>query len=274
MSTVVPRDGPRGQPRKTVLELFDQQIRIVVALMIREIFTRFGRKNIGFMWMLLEPTMFAFAVVAMWGMIGNHTRGGIQLAPFLLTGYMPLTLYRHMVGMLMRSMQSNAPLLYHRQITVLSIYMSRVMVEFLGASAAFVFCLTVTYIAGFAEPPAEFGTMVGGWFLYAWFSASLGMLMGGLSERSELVDKIWTPLSYISIPISGTFFMLNWVPDKYRDLLTWVPQINGVEMIRGGYYGISVTTYFDPLYLAYCNAILLTAALWAVLTAREHVEML
>lgn len=259
--------------RPTAWRLLQVQVRVIVALMIREIFTRFGRKNIGFVWIVLEPTMFAFAVLGMWTMLGHSTHSNIPLAPFLITGYMPLLLYRHVVAMTLRCMQTNATLLYHRQVTVLAIYTSRMFVEFLGASAAFVVCMGLVCLFGFADMPADIGLMLLGWAMYFWFVVGLGTVIGGLSERSELVEKIWSPLSYISIPLSGTFFMVSWMPDKYRDLLTYVPQINGVEMVRGGYFGASVQTYFDPFYMAYCNAALLVVGLWLMKGSRDHVEL-
>ena len=261
------------EERPSAWTLLMIQARVIVALMIREIFTRFGRKNIGFVWIVLEPTMFAFAVIGMWTLLGHSAHAGTQLAPFLITGYLPLLLYRHIVGMTLRCMQINATLLYHRQVTVLAIYFSRMFVEFLGASAAFVVCLGLVCVFGFADLPANVGLMLLGWVMYFWFVVGLATFIGGLSERSELVEKIWNPLSYISIPLSGTFFMVSWMPDKYRDMLTYVPQINGVEMVRGGYFGDSVQAYYDPIYMAYCNAVLLVVGLWLLKGARDHVEL-
>ena len=42
------------------------QRRVIGALMIRELVTRFGRENIGFLWMMVEPLLFAGLVGIMW----------------------------------------------------------------------------------------------------------------------------------------------------------------------------------------------------------------
>ena len=34
---------------------WDIQVRVIKALMIRELTTRFGRENIGFLWVMAEP---------------------------------------------------------------------------------------------------------------------------------------------------------------------------------------------------------------------------
>ena len=42
------------------------QVRVIHALMIRELLTRFGRENIGFLWIMAEPLLFAGLVGVLW----------------------------------------------------------------------------------------------------------------------------------------------------------------------------------------------------------------
>ena len=256
-----------------LVQLLRDQARITGALMMREIYTRFGRDNIGFAWIIAEPAIFCLAIILLWSMIKHQGHADTPIVPFLLTGYMPLLLFRHMTGRLLRCMQANAALLYHRSITILTLYMARIGVELLGTSAAFASCLVIFWFAGFVEVPDDPSLMLGGWFLYAWFAAATAVSVGALSERSEVAEKIWNPISYIMIPLSGTFYMVHWIPAEYRDALLWMPPINGVEMVRGGYFGPAVPTYFDAAYLVYVNLILTAAGLFFVKDARSYVEV-
>jgi capsular polysaccharide transport system permease protein len=260
-------------PRTPLLRLLRDQARITGALMMREIYTRFGRDNIGFAWIIAEPAIFCLAVILLWSLIKHQGHAETPIVPFLLTGYMPLLLFRHMTGRLLRCMQANAALLYHRAITILTLYMARIGVEVLGTSAAFASCLVIFWFAGFVEVPDDPSLMLGGWLLYAWFAAATAIGVGALSERSEVAEKIWNPISYIMIPLSGTFYMVHWIPAEYRESLLWMPPINGVEMIRGGYFGPAVPTYFDPIYLVFVNLLLTAAGLLFVKDARSYVEI-
>lgn len=261
---------PRPSPP---FELLRIQTRVVSALMMREIYTRFGRDNIGFAWIAAEPAIFCLAVIGLWSISRNSGHAEIPIVPFILTGYMPLLLYRHLTNRMLRCMQANGALLYHRQITVLSLYSARVLVEVLGTSAAFAIGMIAFYLAGYVGIPDDPTIMLGGWLLYAWYAAATSIAVGALSERSEVVDKIWQPVSYINIPLSGTFYMLYWLPDQFRQALAWMPPVNGVEMIRGGYFGPGVPTYWSAVYLAYVNAIITVLGLYFVQGARRHVEI-
>ncbi|WP_375460402.1 ABC transporter permease [uncultured Enterovirga sp.] len=263
----------REAPQSSLLADLRNQVRITGALILREIYTRFGRENLGFAWIIIEPALFCLSVILLWSVIQHSGHSETPIVPFLMTGYMPLLMYRHMVMRTMRCMQANSALLYHRHITILSLYAARIVVEILGTSAAFGFCLIVFYFAGYVEIPDSPGLMLGGWLLYAWYSAATALLVGALSERSELVEKIWSPISYIMIPLSGTFYMVYWIPDQFREIILWMPPVNGVEMIRGGYFGPGVPTFYSASYFAYVSAVLTAMALFLTKDARKFVEV-
>ena len=42
------------------------QRRVIFALLMREVLTRFGRHNIGFLWLFVEPMIFTLGVTALW----------------------------------------------------------------------------------------------------------------------------------------------------------------------------------------------------------------
>ena len=54
--------GP-GQPLRSSLAV---QWRVTHALLIRELITRYGRNNVGFLWLFLEPMLFTLAITAVW----------------------------------------------------------------------------------------------------------------------------------------------------------------------------------------------------------------
>ena len=253
--------------------LVREQVRIISALVLREIYTRFGRENIGFAWIVAEPAAFATSVICLWSLMKHSGHADVPITPFVLTGYMPLLMYRHMTGRLMRCMQANTALLYHRQVTIIALYIARIVVEMLGTSAAFAFCLGVFGLLGYVDMPYSIPQMIGGWLLYAWYAAATSIAVGALSERSEVVDKFWNPVSYIMIPLSGTFFMAAWIPDPFRGYLLYSPPLNGVEIIRGGYFGPGVPTYFDATYFAYVNAVITVIGLYLAKDARRYIEV-
>jgi len=117
--------------------------RILWALILRELSTRYGRDNIGFLWLLGEPLIFTFGVLVMWNIIKPPYEHGIKITPFVITGYMPLILMRHMISHGLNSVKVNNALLYHRQITVLHLYTARLALEVISVTLSLMVSVTI-----------------------------------------------------------------------------------------------------------------------------------
>ena len=84
----------------------------------------------------------------------------------------------------------------------------------------------------------------------------MGMLIGGLTEYSEVVDRLWHPISYFQLPVSGAFVMTSYLPPSLRDIVMLFPASNCAELFRYGYFGKDITPYYNvPYTCAVCLAI-------------------
>ncbi|WP_066822366.1 ABC transporter permease [Sphingomonas mali] len=226
-------------------EGWNSQIRVVKALMVRELTTRFGRENIGFLWMMAEPMLFAVLVGVMWTYLKGPEENGIGMIAFVASGYVPLTFLRSSFTRSTSIFVANGSLLYHRQVKVTDFVLVRVLIEFVGATMAWVFISLALGILGYIPVPAYPGMMVAGWLLYGLVVLSVCMVIAPLSVMSEVVEKIMPVSVYIAIPISGTFTMASWAPPSVRDYLLMSPMVNTMEMIRYGLFGDYVEPYYN-----------------------------
>jgi ABC-type polysaccharide/polyol phosphate export permease len=230
--------------------LLARQADIIGALTMREVHVRYGRKNIGFLWIMAEPFLFTFGVILIRSLLPTGTESrGVPLVGFLMTGYTPFLLYRHMVGHSIHCIEHNQNVLYHRRVKFLDLFLSNYILEVAGIAMAFIFGCTIFISAGFLFLPRNPALLLAGWLYAIWFSAALALLIGALSPLSTLVDKLYNPLSYLSLPISGAFYLVDWLPSSYGRLALYVPMVNYFEMIRGGYFGGAIDVHYDALYL-------------------------
>jgi capsular polysaccharide transport system permease protein len=239
------------------------QARVIGALLMREIITRYGRHNIGFFWLFLEPMIFTLGVALLWGYL-RPMHGGLSIIPFAITGYSSVLMWRNAASRCSKAIEPNLSLLYHRNVTTLDIFGARLLLEISGATISLIVLLAVFIFAGHAPMPADPLTMVSAWLLLAWFGGALGLIVGALSERSQTFERIWHTLTYLMFPLSGALFMVDWLPSKAQSLILWVPMVNGVEMLRDGYYGSAVRTHYDIGYLVLVNFIMLWIGLLLV----------
>ncbi|MDP3612675.1 MAG: capsule polysaccharide export ABC transporter permease, partial [Rubrivivax sp.] len=94
------------------------QRRVIGALMMREVITRFGRHNLGALWLVAEPMIFTLGVAAVWASAGLNRHSAIPIIAFAITGYSSVLMWRNTVGHCARAIQININLLYHRNVKV------------------------------------------------------------------------------------------------------------------------------------------------------------
>ncbi len=241
-----------GAPMGAVARIFEaveNNLRIIWALMMRELSTRYGRNDLGFLWVIVEPLVFAGAVSVLWSIIKPPYEHGIKVVAFVVTGYLPLILIRQTVSFGTNAARVNQSLLYHRQITPLHLFVGRFGMEFLGISLAFFCIVMLLNFAGIMSPPANLLYIYGGWFLLAWITFGFALILAALTDMFEFVDKFVQVTTYILIPLSGAFFMAAWLPPSYRHMVLILPFIHCFEMIRRGFFGEFAThPYFDVPY--------------------------
>ena len=221
------------------------QGRVIKALMIRELVTRFGRENIGFLWIMGEPLLFAGLVGALWSYLKGPESHGIGIIPFVVSGYIPLTFLRHSFGQSAKIFVANSALLYHRQVKVLDFIFVRVSLEAIGAMMAYLFAGIVLLFFGAFPIPADVALLIAGWAIYVLFVLSICLVLAPLSEMSTAVEKLVPVSVYVAIPFSGVFNMASWLPAGVREYLMWSPLVTGMEMMRAGLFGELVVPYYD-----------------------------
>ena len=237
------------------------QGRVIDALLRREMLTRFGRHNIGFMWLFAEPMLFTLGVTALWTATKSIHGSDLPIVAFALTGYSSVLLWRNMPGRCIGALQANLALMYHRNIKVMDIYIARLLLEFGGATISFA-TLTLLFIAiEWMSPPADFLTVAFGWLLIAWFGCALAIGLGALSYLSDVVDKLWHPFSYLLFPLSGAAFLVAALPPFAQEIVLWIPIVHGVEFVREDFFGSQARAVYDLGYLIPFNLVLSVIAL-------------
>jgi ABC-type polysaccharide/polyol phosphate export permease len=225
------------------------QTRVVRALLIRELLTRYGRHNIGFLWLFAEPMLFTLGIAALWSAMKNVHGSSLPIVAFALTGYSSVLLWRNMPSRCIKAVEPNLALMYHRNVKVLDIYAARLLLEACGATISFMALSVVLIFLGWVTPPEDLLKVSVAWFLLAWFGFSLALVVGSFSESFPTIEKLWQPFSYMAFPLSGAAFLVDAFPKSAQDLLLLIPMVHGAEMLRDGYFGSMIRAHYDAGYL-------------------------
>lgn len=222
--------------------------RVYQALITRFVIGRYGRENIGFMWTIVEPMVLCVGVMAIWSLTKGHNDHGLNIVAFVLTGYVPLTLWRHQTGHTVNCLKHMKFLTIFHNLSLFDAMMARLFLEFLSVSSAGLVVFTVLYFVGLIEAPYDWGAVILGWLMMGALATGIGILIAALSETTDLIERVNQPLQYFLLPFCGCFYMADWLPDATREYALLIPMLHAYEMIRAGFFGLEVKTYSDPFF--------------------------
>ena len=256
--------GTRGQVAAALAGLGTQR-HVIGALIMRELHTRYGRDNIGYLWMLTEPMLLAGAVAIIHvGSEGTGTHHGsdLRVVPFTLTGYCVFIIFRSIVSRAETTLESNKALLYHRMVTIFDMLLARTVLEFLSSVAALTILLSGAIALDLGAAPARPLMLLSGIFYLTWFSFALSLGICTLTYFSHAAAKLIHPAVYVLMPLSGAFFLLSWIPEPFRSWLAWSPMIQIFELVHAGQFASVESPIYSLTYITgWCLALTMVGLL-------------
>jgi capsular polysaccharide transport system permease protein len=265
-----------ARPKVSLSASLAVQLRTIRALLIREAQSRYSTETLGFFWVIAEPLILTCGVIALWTL--TRERGGkyasVGIVPLALTGYSHLQLWRLTVLGSIHSLRHNAWLFYHQNVTTLDILLARGLLVSVSVFASFVLVCSVGLMFDNIFPPVrDPGLIVAAWCLDTLFCISFAIVVAGLSELSEFIEKVIHPLMYLTLPLTGAFTMTSWLPPRARVVMEWSPLADACEMFRAGLFPLAVKTSWSAPYILVTSLALLTVGLPLVTYARRQIRV-
>ena len=225
------------------------QMRVIGALVLRELHTRFGRHHGGYIWLFFEPMLLAVCIAGLHTLLGHHLPGDMDVTGFYLTGYVPYYLFRGIINRSGSALISNAPLFFHKQVTFLDVIIARNLLEIVAVLFVQLFLLYVaaSFTGDFPYNPAQVsaGVLFIGLFCHGVSMAITAATVIGVEE----IDRVTHPMTYLMIPLVGAFTMIWWFPTDIQEIMLYNPTMQMFEYIREGHFGPVVPYHYDITYM-------------------------
>lgn len=267
-----PTMGARASAPNRLIGAFQVQMTVLGAVMMREIHTRFGRHHMGYLWLFFEPMILGGCIAMVHFISGHGLPGGLDILSFYIVGYTPYYLFRSILNRAATSLLSNAPLFYHRQVTFLDVMIAR---NLLDCAAVMMAVLIMLGLIGAVLDvwPANLVQIAFGIFLIALFCHGLSLVIVAATMWGvETVDRVIHPLTYLSIPLTGAFYMVWWFPREVQEIMLLVPSVHMFEIIREGQFGPVVPYHYDMVFMLASCAISNLVGMLALSVAKRRIE--
>jgi capsular polysaccharide transport system permease protein len=223
------------------------QRRVIGALIIRELHSRFGRHYFGYIWLFFEPLLLGSAI----GFVHLVQDHSAVFGPFefFAAGYILYFIYRGVLNRATAAIPSNMPLLYHRTVTLPDIFFARHIIEAIsciGVMIVFMFALFVVNGEMVEDPTKIILAFLGMTLL----TQGMALMAAAATEVMEGTERAVHAFTYLTLPICGMFFLVEWLPESLQELALYVPMVHLFELMRDGQFGSRFQAHYDLSYVA------------------------
>ncbi|MDJ0858392.1 MAG: ABC transporter permease [Dinoroseobacter sp.] len=224
-------------------------LRVIGALILREMSTSYGRSAGGYLWAVLEPAAGIALLTLVFALGFKSPPLGTNFPLFYATGIVPFLMYLDISGKLGTAVMFSKPLLAYPAVRYLDALVARFLLN--AVTQLMVGCMLFFGLLWVFETRTVLdpGRIALAFAMTLALAAGVGTLNCFLMSRFPLWQRIWAILNRPLFIISCIFFTFEAAPAELRSILWWLPTIHPIGVMRAGFYPGYEASYASPFYI-------------------------
>lgn len=218
------------------IEALKLNLRVINAVILREISSRYGGSRLGYIWAIVNPIISIICLYLVFRLIRQRDMQGISLMAFLITGWFTYGFYQSLVATVANAEAGNRALLMHQPVTRMDVMLARGTLETLTTTAFFIVAVGIAFTIEPTPWPEDMGLVAASLGAAGLLGTGLGLVMGAIMTYFPVAMNFLAPINRIGFFVSGPLFLVASLPSWTHKYLRWNPMIHPVEGIRQGWF--------------------------------------
>lgn len=247
-------------------------MRAIMALILREMATSYGRSPGGYLWAVIEPAAGIAVLSFVFSALVRTPALGISFPMFYATGMLPFLLYNSIQGKVAGGLTYSRPLLAYPTVTYLDSLLARFILELMTKLLVGYVVFTAVMILFETRVNLNFLIIIRAYALAALLALGIGTLNCFLFTRVPIYQRAWTIVNMPMFILSGIFFTYEMIPSEYQGYLWYNPLMHITGLMRSGFYSSYRPDYISETYVI--GVSLGCLAMGLLLLRRYHRDLL
>jgi capsular polysaccharide transport system permease protein len=226
-------------------------LRTIVALVLREMATSYGRSPGGYIWAIAEPVA-GIALLTFVFSMGFHAPPiGTSFAVFYASGLLPFLMYSDLSTKISQSINFSMPLLSYPRVTLADAVIARAVLNAL--TQVLVWCVIFIGLRLIYDTQSlvDYGALVTAMGCALLLGFGVGTMNCFLVTRFPVWQRIWSILNRPMFILSCVVFTFETTPQPFRDWLWFNPVVHVVGMARQGMFSGYDAAYVSHAYVVF-----------------------
>ncbi|MEM6383166.1 MAG: ABC transporter permease [Pseudomonadota bacterium] len=244
------------------------QFRVVGALVLREMRTRFGHSKLGYVWALGEPFVHIALLATIFSFLGRAPLLGTSMQVFFFTGLVPFMLFNKVSNSLTQTINANRSLLAYPMVRPIDTLIGRTFLESATVLCSSLLVALLFFFLGYPVLPDDGLGVLAAIGAAVLLGAGAGTLNAAITIRFRAWATIWSWIQLPSFIVAGIFFVADQLPETIRDFVWWIPLTHAVVAFRDAYYSSYESNFLSMSFLMLVAFGLLSAGLLVLRASR------
>jgi len=232
---IPPALEPEGSKSRMYRRRF-ATLRVVLALIMREMSTRYVQTPGGYIWAVLEPVGFIALLAVGFSLMGRVPPLGNSFVLFYASGFLPFNLYRSMESDVSSAIKFSRSLLLYPAVTWLDAILARFVLGTITGVLVIFFVLGGTVIITGYTPTFNMVPIIESIVAAVLLGLGIGTLNAILFYWAPLWQTAWKIINRPLFLLSGVIFLFDDLPTHLQKLFWWNPLVHINELMRSGIY--------------------------------------
>lgn len=222
--------------------------RAILALMLREMATVYGRSPGGYVWALLLPVLGILVLAVVFGLVMRSPPLGTSFAYFYATGLPVFVYFTGVSYAAAGSLRFSKPLLQFPAVTWVDAMVARFLLTTLTSGVAYIIVLSAIIMIYEIPAVLDLWLMLLSWCVAGALGFGIGALNCYIVGTFPAWENVWALITRPLLLISGVILLPENLPPFAAEIILWNPVSHPVMMMRAGAYPTYSPDYISVAY--------------------------
>lgn len=259
-------------PRSVTTSRGRSHVRTVVALMLREMASRFGNRPGGYVWAVLEPLSMIVMLAFGFSLLLRSPSLGTSFILFYASGFLPFLVFRDVANKVQACISFSRPLMIYPVVRWIDAVVARTVLNVLTGILVGVILFTGILLTQDTHTIIRFGPIVEAYAMVISLGLGVGMCNCVLASFFPVWSSVWKVVMRPLAIASGVILLYENLPMWVQEIIWYNPLLHALGLMRKGFYPNYHADYVSHVYVMTVAMTLITLGL--LMMRRWHREIL
>lgn len=225
-----------------------QFLRVIFALVAREMSTRYSRGTGGYLWAVASPVLSILVMSVVFSLMFRTPSLGNSFILFYTTGFVPFQMYQQVQSAVMGAVKYNRALMQYPAVTPMDAILARGMLVFL--TQIMIGLIILIGAMQIADTPVnlDFAVMTHAMICAAALGVGVGAVNCVVIAFLPTWERFWSILTTPLMIISCVLYIFEEAPRFFQQLLWFNPLVHLTGTMRSGVFGAYEPAYVELIF--------------------------